>query len=568
MSGGSARRTRRERALAPADVRALRQAALRFGGDAAASKAALLREASARAIDRPGVAADYRDALLFMIAYPETPALYRAARRALVRVEATAAALPRAALRRFAGSGLPGSVVTATVTLDIARWLARRHPGAAEIESFGDEGRPLAGVLALALPPLEAELTAAAGDSLALLDEAKGHAPLRLGFLVDAIDAIDAAPAVRGLLFESVAAYLAIRAGGTLARAAARRFAAVPCCHAGPLEKAPAEPRAIVDEPLPAPRPLTVRQQSQLIDAARATLSVLGRETDPLTWPSRGGVALYELARGTSIALYPMAPARRFALDSHTGYLLMKNGVPVGYGGGWPFLATCRTGINVFPAFRGGESSWLFAQVLRVYRHHFGVSRFLIEPYQFGAGNREGLASGAFWMYYRLGFRPVLRRLRGLAAAEAERIRKGGGYRSPLATMRTLAESDLALDLAPADAAMRVDAGTLSLAMSRHVAEAYRGDRRAAAAAAVAHVAAALGAGDLRRWPAAEARAFRSLAQVVARVPDLDRWTLDERAACLALMRAKGADDDAPYFRALVAHRRLAEGLLAIVRER
>lgn len=560
------RRSRTAQRLAPAEVRSLRQAALCFGGDAAARKAGWLRRAAACTIDRPQVASDYRDALLFMLAYPETPALHRAARRELARAEAIATDLAPAAQRRFAGSGLPGSAVTATVTLDIARWLARRHPGAAEVDSFGDEGRPLARVLALALPSLEAELTASATDSLALLDEASGRAPSRLAFLVDAIDAIDAAPAVRGLLFESLVAWLTIRAGGSLGRAITRGFAREPFCHVAPLEKAVAEPRVVVDEPLPPARRLTPAQKSALIDTARATLVVLARETDPLTWPSRNAVSLYDVGRGASVALFPMDPARRFALDSHTGYLLMKNGVPVGYGGGWPFLATCRTGINVFPAFRGGESSWLFAQVLRVYRHHFGVSRFLVEPYQFGAGNREGLSSGAFWMYYRLGFRPVERRLRGLAAAEAERIRRGSGYRSPLATMRALAESDIALDLAPTDAAMRIDAGELSLAVSRHVADAYAGDRRAAEAAAIERTERVLGARDWPRWPAAEARAFRSLAQVVALVPDLDRWTHDERAACIALMRAKGADDDAPFFRALAAHRRLAEGLLAILR--
>jgi hypothetical protein len=555
-------------ALATAGVGALRQAAGRFGGDAASNKARLLKETSACAITRPRVLALYRDALLFMLAYPETPRLFRAARRELARVDAIASALPAAALRTFAGTGLPGSAVTATVTLDIARWLARRHPDAAELESFGDDGRPLAGVLALGLPAIEAELTAAATDSLALLDDAKGRAPSRLGFLVGAIDAIDAASAVRGLLYESLSAWVTIRAGGSLGRAAEAAVAAAPYCHGAPLEKSVADPRAIVNEPLPAPRALTAARRSALVDAARATLVVLGRETDPLTWPSRGGVALYPLERGTSVALFPMDPERRFALDSHTGYLLMKNGVPVGYGGGWPFLATCRTGINVFPAFRGGESAWLFAQVLRVYRHHFGVSRFVIEPYQFGAGNREGLASGAFWTYYRLGFRPVERKLRGLAATEAERIRKGRGYRSPIATMRSLAASDLALDVEATPAAMRVDAGALSLEASRHAGEAYAGDRGAAQAAAVERVATALGAGDLALWPAAEARAFRSLALVVARIPDLDRWTYAERAACLDLMRAKGAADDAPYFRALAAHPRLAEGLHAIVRSR
>jgi len=562
-----ARRTRSARRLAPADVRALRQAASRFGDDAPARKAELLRQAITCVIDRPRVLLEFRDTLRFLLAYPQTPTLFRAAARALARVDERASGLPAAALRSLAGTGVPGSAVTATLTLDIARWLAHRHPDAAEIDSFGDDGRPLAGVLALALPPLEAELTASAEDSLELLDEAKGRAASRLAFLVDAVDGIDAAPAVRGLLYESLVPYMSIRAGGTLARAATRGLATTPFCHAAPLERTVADPRAVMGEPLPPPRPLSARQRSALIDTARATLAVLARETDPVTWPSRDGVTLYALARGASIALFPMHPSRRFALDSHTGYLLMKNGVPVAYGGGWPFLATCRTGINVFPAFRGGESSWLFAQVLRVYRHHFGVSRFVVEPYQFGAGNREGLLSGAFWLYYRLGFRPVERSLRGLAAAELERTRKVSGYRSPLPTMRALAASDLALDLAPTDAAMRVDAGALSLAVSRHVGEAHRGDRLAAEATAVRRVAAALGAVDRARWPAAEARAFRSLAQVVARVPDLERWTRDERDACVALMRAKGAADDAPYFRALAAHRRLAEGMLAILRE-
>jgi len=556
------------RRLASADVRALRQAASRFGGEAAARKVGLLALAATRVIDRPRTLQEYRNTLLFLLAYPETPAIFRAARRELARIDAIASALPSAALRPLAGSGLPGSAVTASFTLDIARWLARRHPGTADVDSFGEDGRPLADVLALALPPIEAELTAAAVDSLELLDEAKGRAASRLAFLVDAIDAIDASPTVRAHLFESLAPFLTIRASASLVRTASRGLATVPFCHTAPLHKAVASPRELIDEPLPPPRAMTARQRGALIDKARATLSVLARETDPVTWPSRDGVTLYDLPRGTSIALYPMDPARRFALDSHTGYLLMKNGVPVGYGGGWPFLATCRTGINVFPAFRGGESSWLFAQVLRVYRHQFGVARFLVEPYQFGAGNREGLLSGAFWMYYRLGFRPVERALRRFAAAEFARIRRTAGYRSPLPAMRALAASDIALDLAPTDAAMRIDAGALSLAVSRHVALAHRGDRRAAEAAAVQRAADALGADDHAGWPAAEARAFRSLAQVVARVPDLDRWTAAERARCVALMRAKGAADDAPYFRALVAHRRLAEGMLAIVRGR
>ena len=46
--------------------------------------------------------------------------------------------------------------------------------------------------------------------------------------------------------------------------------------------------------------------------------------------------------------------------------------------------------------------------------------KFVVKPYQFGKGNPEGLKSGAFWFYYRLGFRPVRDDIREQAAAVEE----------------------------------------------------------------------------------------------------------------------------------------------------
>ncbi|MBK9983286.1 MAG: hypothetical protein IPP15_12935 [Saprospiraceae bacterium] len=57
--------------------------------------------------------------------------------------------------------------------------------------------------------------------------------------------------------------------------------------------------------------------------------------------------------------------------------------------------------------FRNGESAFILAQLLRVYKHVFKLSYFEVEPYQFGLDNPEGIASGAFWFYYRFGFRPL-----------------------------------------------------------------------------------------------------------------------------------------------------------------
>jgi hypothetical protein len=549
------------------DVETLRAAALRFGPETEAAKAAQLSACATRTFGDARTLIAYHDVLLFLLAYPSSPALRAAAERELARVARASCAIaadgPARQRQRLEGSGIAGCEVSAAFSHELSVWLQRRYRDRAEISGIGDDAR-LTEVLALCLPRMEAELTAAATDALRLLDEVRGERDTRLGWLLRALGRLPVPPDVRAHLFESAQPFVTIRPGST---PLSRTFARGPCgpvwYHTAPLDKQPADATAEMRAPLPQPRALGAAESATLIDTARASLAMLARETDPVTWPSPAGVMLYEFERGAAVALYAMDPARRFALDSHTGYLMLKNGVPVGYGGGWPFLATCRTGTNIFAPFRGGESSWLFAQVLRAYRQHFGVKRFVVEPYQFGAGNREGLLSGAFWFYYRLGFRPIEREAARLARAEFTRMARKG-YRPPLPTLRALTVSDLALDLEPVPAAERCEPADLSFAVSQWTRRAHGGDRKAAAKDAVARVSAALGVTDLAGWPRAEQDAFRSLALVIGLIPDLARWNEREREACVALMRAKGAPEDAAYFRALAAHPRLPTALARV----
>jgi hypothetical protein len=130
---------------------------------------------------------------------------------------------------------------------------------------------------------------------------------------------------------------------------------------------------SLLEQPLPAARRLARAARRHIVDAGRAMLAALGRETDAIACAYAEGVAWHELDRGVAVALYTMRPARRSPLDSHVGMMLFKNGVPIGYGGGWPLAGTCRIGVNIFAPFRGGESALLFGQVLRVYRQRFAV---------------------------------------------------------------------------------------------------------------------------------------------------------------------------------------------------
>lgn len=561
--------SKRSASLMLADVRALREAAQRFGPTARAAKAALLTALRARSLGRPRALAEYHDALLFVAAYADDEGVAALADAELGRVAKAARALAAEGASTPGSSGMAWCSISAALSYDIARWLVERFPGRAELTSFGDGGGQLADVLALALPAVEADSLALDDEPLALLDRLKGRKGTRLAFLVKHLARMSVPAAVRGRLYESLTPFVTLEPRDSRAsRTFLRGLPAAVHRQDGPLSRSLPEPRRVIERPLPAPRSLSADERLALVDTARATLAMLARETDPLTWPSVEAVSLHELEGGWSVALYPMDPERRFALDSHTGYLLMRNRVPVAYGGGWPFLGVCRTGINVFPAFRGGESALAFAQVLRVYRAWYGCARFVIEPYQFGAGNAEGLRSGAFWFYWRLGFRPVEARLRAIAAREFARLERQRGARSPLPLMRELTGADLALDLAPLPAEQRVEAGSLAFAVSHWIARAHGGDREAAQRDSFERVRTALDVHGDERWPEGERASFRSLCLVVGLADGLAHWSAPDKAACVALMRAKGAADDRPYFLGLAAHPQLPSSLVRIARGR
>ena len=530
-------------------VAGLRAVANRFGGgDTRRKRRALAQCERAGPRDADTLIA-YHDCLLFLLAYPEDAALFDRARRELLRLVGIARSLAEhgdaRTRRRLEHTGIAWTTLTVGFGYDIARWLVRRHPHRAELDSFGPEGAPLQATMRLALPGMEFELLAdEQTPSLAWLDAASaGRRGSRLAWLIDAFERIAGGDGVREQLFDALCPFVKLDPGkSTLSRSFVRGPASRRFFHQDPLQRS-VVPREILDTALrPAP-PLPATRGAALVDAARAMLASMGRETDAIAAAWAEGVEYHRLSRGVGIALFTMRPDRRGPLDSHIGFMLFKNAVPVAYGGGWPFLSTCRIGVNVFAPFRGGESAWLFCQVLRVYRQRFRVERFLAEPSQFGAGNREGLASGAFWFYYRLGFRPVKPRIAAFAREEFARVAHSPGYRVPLAALRRFTHSDIELELAPDSAEPRCDPADLSLAVSGWIGARHRGDRVAALAAATAAVRQALDLDDCRLWPDAERAALAEWSLVLAQIPDLSAWPLREQRALVALIRAKGGDE-------------------------
>jgi len=127
--------------------------------------------------------------------------------------------------------------------------------------------------------------------------------------------------------------------------------------------------------------------------------------------------------------------------------MIYKNGVPVGYFEGLSLFERMESGFNLYYTFRDGETAWLYARVLNVFHHFTGARAFSLDPYQIGYENEEGIESGAFWFYRKLGFRPTDNDILRLTMREEEKIKTRKEYRTSAATLRKLAASPMIFEL-------------------------------------------------------------------------------------------------------------------------
>ncbi|MBK6635834.1 MAG: hypothetical protein IPG38_17475 [Chitinophagaceae bacterium] len=225
------------------------------------------------------------------------------------------------------------------------------------------------------------------------------------------------------------------------------------------------------------PRPvnLTAKEAEQILDRCRMVLVRKLRELDPISFTSAKRVSYYQLPRGISVALMGMEPAQRHPVDSYMGYLVFKNGLPVAYAGSWILFDSARIGLNVFDDYRGGEAKYIFEQVLQLHSKVYGLNRFSVDPYQLGKENSDGIHSGAFWIYYHAGFRPLQKEQQELADAEAAKIKADKKYRSSFAHLKNLAESRMELVLKKT--AVHFDATDLSRLYASILTKKYGGNR-------------------------------------------------------------------------------------------
>jgi hypothetical protein len=180
---------------------------------------------------------------------------------------------------------------------------------------------------------------------------------------------------------------------------------------------------------------------------AREASTIRYRELYGFTHGDPKHVYHVELGRGVELFLVGLPPDKRLPLRAYHAAMIYKNGVPVGYFEGLSLCERMESGFNLYYTFRDGETAWLYARTLSVMHRHAGVTAFALDPYQIGHENEEGIESGAFWFYRKLGFRPVSEDVLELTLKEEEKLRTREGYRTPASTLRKLAASPMIFEL-------------------------------------------------------------------------------------------------------------------------
>ena len=383
----------------------------------------------------------YYSVLLFLIAYPDNRAVYTQATFSLQQLHLHIQSHKRLRDSLY-NTGIPNTQLCAAYGFEMVKWMRTNYEKKIRISSFEADEAQIQFILSVVMPKVESEIMQDGNaEWRSWLEQSMKKDEDLLDRLIAVFDETDIRPEVKDELWSAIGINIEIDFTAT-DRLPDSLF--IPSYHRSLIKK---KNKPMLEGIHPPRVHLEKDEAAQIIACSRMILVKHLREIDPITFTSAELISYYRLPRGYSISLMGMVPARRHPIDSYMGYTVFKNGLPVAYAGSWVLFDSARIGLNIFPAFRGGESQYIFEQVLKIHRGVYRLKRFSTDPYQIGKNNSDGIHSGAFWTYYRAGFRPICGEQRKISETEAKKIRSVKGYRTPAGVLKKLAESRLELIL-------------------------------------------------------------------------------------------------------------------------
>jgi hypothetical protein len=537
-----------------------------YGSPGSAARLDLLRVLERATLRTAAQVSQLHELLCFLHAYPDDQGVFEQVSRMLQGFGARPD-LQRHR-RRLVSSGIAGTDTVYPFGFSTAKWLAARCGDHLTVE-WEDVARPENVDGRLQLFSLWAErpvFDEPPLDGREWLERLKANE-------TDATFIIrrSAALPIRGMtndhLYDELGLTLRVAAGPhspdrTRARVPGRRLVT----QRAPLRLSRPDIVAEIMKPPKRIRRIGERQARELLDLAREAMVTRARDLYTFTAANLKDACLVDGGDGLEFFCIGVDAEQRLLLDAVYGILTLRNGVPIGYALFSALWRSSEVAYNVFESFRGGESAWIYGRMLATIRAMFGADTFTIDPYQLGHHNDEGLESGAWWFYYKLGFRPWEPSVARLAASEARKVAARKTYRTGPGTLRKLVSANLFLQLGSPrrDVIGAIPTGAIGLAATDYVTSRFGTDREGATGELAIEAAARLGVDGWRRWPAGERLFWERWAPIVAVIPGLDTWSTEEKRDLAAVIRAKGGRRESDFVARFDAHPRLGSALVTL----
>jgi hypothetical protein len=473
----------------------------------------------------------FHELLLFLRAYPHNPTVMQLAEAQLRAFPGTIADLRErdidlSWLEHPDVSGIAGSSVTDTFSFYLVRRLVRKYPDQLSIywDWFEDENR-LAETWPRFMPLLEEDaLVEANVPYKKWLAAARGRKS-ETSWLIERFDQLPLADKEKAELYNSQKIYVRWTPGFASTRTGMRSDAKSIFYHDGPfIQRRDINLRNELPAPPPALRRLSSSEGEKALDLTRESSTIRYRELYGFTHGDPARVYEADFGRGVRLFLTGVPPDKRLPLRTYHAAMFFKNGVPIGYFEALSLFERMESGLNLYYTFRDGETAWLYARTLNLMHHFLGVTSFAIDPYQIGYENEEGIKSGAFWFYRKLGFRPTQPEALELVQKEEQKLATRDNYRTSASTLRKLAQSPMILELED----KRV--GDWDTFQVRKI--------------------------GFRVQP----KKFESLKSLV----DWDSWTTDEKQKLERVIDAKSAGEEINYLKLMRQHERLRAEIIKL----
>ncbi|UCF78537.1 MAG: hypothetical protein JSW03_10745 [Candidatus Eiseniibacteriota bacterium] len=538
-----------------------------YGGDSAAQKLDLLGRLEHTRLANADEVRRLHEFLAFTQAYPDDKPVLNQVERMLAGFER------RADLRRhrkeLADTGIAGTDTYYRFFWPTALWLAKRHPDRLTIDWPEFEAkRKMAELLFVLMTYSESPALEALDYSpREWLERLKGRGETDATFLIRRYSALKATTFAREKFYEDLDIPLRLAPGPRTPTRTRAKLKGMPVVfQTRPLSKTRPDMRLESKRPPLSVRSLSPGEGQRLIDAALGAMVTRSRDLDAFDFADRNDVRLVNCGGGLQFACIGQTPERRLLLEAVYGFLTIKNGVPIGYVLSSSLFSSSEIAYNVFETYRGGESVQILGRVLGMVRHLFGSSTFSIDPYQLGYGNPEGLKSGAWWFYYKLGFRPEDRDVRRLLRRELKLMRKNPAHRSSQAVLEELSSQPLFLylDRKKRSVLAKIPVGELGLKISRLLAERFGADRERGIRTLSREAERLLRVSSRQNWSPGEQLAWDRWSPLLLLLPGVSRWKSEDGRALVRIVRAKGGRRESDFVNLFNGNRHLQRALLRL----